>query len=47
MKTKLILILLAAIVIAPVYKHSVQAVEIAATGVTLLSSSEIGIDLLD
>jgi Peptidase family C25./Propeptide_C25. len=46
MKTKLILILLAAIVIAPVYKHSVQAVEIAATGVTLLSSSEIGIELL-
>ena len=46
MKKKLILTLLAAIVIAPVYKHSVHAVEIAATGVTLLSSSEIGIELL-
>jgi len=46
MKTKLILILLAAIVIAPVYKHSVQAVEIAATGVTLLSSSEKSVELL-
>lgn len=46
MKTKFILILLAAVIIAPVYEHPVQALGGAATGVTLLSSSEKGIELL-